>query len=56
MIRERKQIIVPHGSIIEIAREVGKSANTVSLALKGATNSKLSDEIRELAKKKYGGR
>lgn len=50
-----KEIIVPYGAITKIAKEVNKSNNTVSLALKGATKSELAEHIRKVAKK-YGGR
>ena len=50
-----KEIIVPYGAITKIAREVKRSNNTVSLALKGATKSELAEHIRKVAKK-YGGR
>jgi DNA-binding LacI/PurR family transcriptional regulator len=50
-----KEIIVPYGAITKIAKEVNKSKNTVSLALKGATKSELAEYIRKVAKK-YGGR
>lgn len=50
-----KEIIVPYGAIRKIAKEVGRSANCVSLALKGATKSDIAENIRKVAKK-YGGR
>ena len=49
--KKRERIIVPHGAIIKIAKETGFSTNTVSLALKGATNSENADKIRKIAKK-----
>lgn len=49
--KKRERIIVPHGAISNIAKETGFSTNTVSLALKGATNSENADKIRKIAKK-----
>lgn len=51
-----KQIIVKKGAQKNIATEIGCHPNSVKLALLGVTESELASRIRELAKKKYGGR
>jgi hypothetical protein len=40
----------------EIAKEVGCHINTVKNSLKGVSDTPLNLSIRELAKKKYGGK
>lgn len=47
---------VDQGDIKKIAEEVGRSQYMVSLALKGATTTRASREIRALAIVKYGAR
>lgn len=49
--KKRERIIPPHGAIRKIAKETGFSTNTVSLALKGVTDSENADKIRKVAKK-----
>lgn len=51
-----KEIIVKTGVKTKIATEIGCHPNSVKLALLGVTESELASRIRELAKKKYGGR
>ena len=52
----KKRIITPYGTMTKMAKEIGCSVGTVKNALRGAFDSKLSDEIRALAIKKYGGK
>lgn len=56
--REGKMIrlIVDNGAIQALAKETGRDRRTVSLALKGATASPTSREIRALAIAKYNAR
>lgn len=51
-----KVILVKVGEKKKIAAEIGCHPNSVKLALLGVTDSELASRIRELAKKKYGGR
>ena len=51
-----KEIMVKKGVAPKIAKELTCHINSVYLALRGVTDSELADEIRALAKKKYGGR
>lgn len=51
-----KEIIVKRGVQGKIAAEIGCHPNSVKLALAGVTDSEMANRIRELAKKKYGGR
>ena len=56
--RKRRMIrlIVDNGAIQALAKETGRDRRTVSLALKGATASPISREIRALAIAKYNAR
>lgn len=51
-----KEILVKRGVKTKIANELGCHLNSVQHALAGVTDSELADKIRNLAKKKYGGR
>ena len=54
MARKRK-ILVPHGAIKIIAADTGTSAVSVRAALKGITDSRNADLVRERALRFYGG-
>ena len=56
MARKKKTIMTPWGTHGEIAAEVGCHINSVKNALKGKQDSLLAEHIREIAKKKYGGK
>lgn len=51
-----KEIMVKKGVAPKIAKDLACHINSVYMALRGVTDSELADEIRKLAKKKYGGR
>jgi hypothetical protein len=51
-----REIVTRHGLHGEIAKEVGCHVNTVKNSLKGVSSTPLNLTIRELAKKKYGGK
>ena len=48
-------ILVPHGAIKRIAADTGTSAVSVRAALKGITDSRNADLVRERALRFYGG-
>ena len=52
----KRKMIVDHGVIRKIARRMGYSANTVSLALKGETDSQIAEDIRMVARRDYQAR
>lgn len=58
MARKKKLSVirVDWGLHDDIAAEVGCHINTVKNSLKGKSSTPLNMRIRELAKKKYGGR
>lgn len=51
-----RKLIVDHGVITKIARQMGYSCNTVSLALMGKTKSDIAKQIRTVAKTEYRAR
>lgn len=55
MYRTLKPILVPHGAIKRLAEHTGYSTETVKYALRGARDTDVTNTIREIAIKQYGG-
>ena len=51
-----KKIILPHGRLTLIAKELGVNRSTVAGALNFVTTTAQADRIRELAIKNYSGK